>query len=125
MRRDPDEFVRNVRKTVLQWKQKQLLSSLQDEQDTMKLNEYIKLTALTHEMLKKYIKSDGKSSVDPILSDIVQSIGSPSSLTPEEEMLIEDSLFRDLVEYPFTYNTALINSFDKRNVFNTNIVPNK
>lgn len=125
MRRDPDEFVRNVRKTVLQWKQKQLLSSLQDEQDTMKLNEYIKLTALTHEMLKKYIKSDGKSPVDPILSDIVQSIGSPSSLTPEEEMLIEDSLFRDLVEYPFTYNTALINSFDKRNVLNTNIVPNK
>lgn len=125
MRRDPDEFVRNLRKTVLQWKQKQLLSSLQEDQDTMKLNDYIKLTALAHEMLKNYIQSDGKAPVDPILSEILQVIGAPSSLTAEEEMLVEDALFRDLVEYPFTYNTALINSFDKRNILNTNIVPNK
>ena len=124
MPRDPDDYIRNVRATVATWKQTQLLDSLQDDQDTTKLNGYLKLTALAHQMLKDYVTSN-KSQSDPLLRDIVNAIGPISGLTSEELMLLEDSLFRDLVEYPFTYNTNLINSFEKRNTFNRKIVPNK
>lgn len=124
MPRDPDDYIRNVRATVAKWKQTQLLDSLQDDQDTTKLNGYLKLTALAHQMLKDYVTSN-KSQSDPLLRDIVNAIGPISGLTSEELMLLEDSLFRDLVEYPFTYNTNLINSFEKRNAFNRKIVPNK
>jgi hypothetical protein len=124
MPRDPDDYIRNVRATVATWKQTQLLDSLQDDQDTTKLNGYLKLTALAHQMLKDYVTSN-KSQSDPLLRDIVNAIGPISGLTSEELMLLEDSLFRDLVEYPFKYNTNLINSFEKRNTFNRKIVPNK
>jgi hypothetical protein len=124
MPRDPDDYIRNVRATVATWKQTQLLDSLHDDQDTTKLNGYLKLTALAHQMLKDYVTSN-RSQSDPLLRDIVNAIGPISGLTSEELMLLEDSLFRDLVEYPFTYNTNLINSFEKRNTFNRKIVPNK
>lgn len=76
-------------------------------------------------MLKKHIDTQGKSSTDPILSSIVESIGSLDDLTMEQQILVEDALTRDLLEYPFTYNTNLINSFQKSNILNTNIIPNK
>lgn len=124
MSRDTDTYIRNIRGAVAKWKERQLLNTVQEEQDTTKLNGYLKLTALAHEMLKEYIDSRS-SQTDPLLRDIVNAIGPVSGLTSEELMLLEDFLFRDLIEYPFTYNTTLINSFEKRNVLNTKIVPNK
>jgi hypothetical protein len=124
MSRDPDTYIRNVRTAVAKWKQHQLGNVVQEDQDTTKLNSYLKLTALAHQMLKDYLDSN-KSQVDPLLNEIISIIGPVSGLTSEEMMLLDDYLFRDLVEYPFTYNTQLINSFEKRNAFNTKIVPNK
>ena len=123
--RDPDEYIRNLRKVLITWKQNQLSESIQEAQETTKLNDYLKLTALAHEMLKNYINSNGKLYVDPLLREVVVAIGEPSKLSSEEKMLVEDYLFRDLIEYPFTYNTVLINSFQTRNILNTNIIPNK
>lgn len=124
MSRDPDNYIRNVRGAIAKWKQAQLLNSVQEDQDTMKLNAYLKLTVFAHQMLKDYIHSK-RQQIDPLLRDIVNAIGPVSGLSSEELMLLEDFLFRDLVEYPFTYNTNLINSFEKRNAVNTKIVPNK
>ncbi len=91
----------------------------------MKLNDYIQMASMAYYMLKDYLDSDGKSTVDPILKPILDVIGPPSELTDEERLILDSYLFRDLVEYPFTYNTSLINSFDEIDVLNTNIVPNK
>ena len=124
MARDPDEYIRNVRSAIAKWKQAQLFNSVREDQDTTKLNAYLKLTSLAHQSLKDYIDQN-KRQIDPVLRDIVVAIGPISGLTSEEMMLLDDYLFRDLVEYPFTYNTHLINSFEKRNVLNTKIVPNK
>jgi hypothetical protein len=124
MSRDPDDYIRNVRGTIAKWKQQQLVNTVQEDQDTTKLNSYLKLTALAHQMLKDYVDTN-KPQNDPLLRDIVSAIGPVSGLTSEEIMLLDDYLFRDLVEYPFTYNTQLINSFEKRNALNTKIVPNK
>lgn len=123
--RDIDEFVRNLRQAIGAWKQEQLIHITKETQDTQKLNEYLKLTGLAYQMLKKHIDTQGKSSTDPILSSIVESIGSLDDLTMEQQILVEDALTRDLLEYPFTYNTNLINSFQKSNILNTNIIPNK
>lgn len=124
MSRDPDKYIQTVRGAIAKWKQMQLINSVGDEQDTTKLNSYLKLTALAHENLKDYLTMN-RSQPDPLLRDIVLAIGPVSGLTSEEMMLLDDYIFRDLVEYPFTYNTNLINSFEKRNVLNTKIVPNK
>jgi hypothetical protein len=125
MSRDPDMFIQNVRASIAKWKQAQLLNTVQEDQDTTKLNGYLKITALAYEMIKGFLDSQGTQQTDPNLRDILQAIGPLSGLTSEESMLLDDYLYRDLVEYPFTYNLRLINSFDKRNAFNTNIVPNK
>ncbi len=101
------------------------MDSIKEDQDNGKLNDYLKITALAHEMLKKYIDSQGQSQIDPMLNTIIQSFGNLSGLTSEERMLVDEYIFRDLVEYPFTFNVGLINSFEKRNILNTNIVPNK
>ena len=123
--RNTSEFVRNLRASIAKWKQEQLQDITQDFQDTMKLNQYIQLTGKAYNMLKMYIDTQGTSKIDSLLQTIVDSIGPLNELSMEEQMLVEDALTHDLLEYPFTYNTNLINSFDKRNVLNTNIVPNK
>ena len=123
--RDIDDFVRNLRKAIGVWKQEQLANVTKETQDTQRLNDYLKLTGLAYQMLKKYIDTQGKSSTDPILKSILETIGTLDDLTIEEQILVEDALTRDLLEYPFTYNTNLINSFQKSNILNTNIIPNK
>lgn len=123
--RDSDAFLRNIRASLAKWKQEQLVNTTQDAQDTRKLNDYLKMTGLAYTMIKKYLDTHGKMPTDPILKEIIDSIGSLENLSIEKQILLEDALFRDLIEYPFTYNMSLINSFEQRNVLNTNIIPNK
>jgi hypothetical protein len=123
--RNSSEFLRSLRASIAKWKQEQLHDITQDYQDTTKLNQYIQLTGIAYTMLKEYLDTQGKHKVDSLLNSIIDAIGPLNELTMEEQMLVEDALTHDLLEYPFTYNTLLINSFDKQNVLNTNIIPNK
>lgn len=125
MQRDSDQFLRNVRAAILQWKQSQLQSSIKEDQDTNNLNVFLKQTAVAYDTLKNYLGTPTTDLSDKSLSEILIAIGNKAELTDEEEMLLQEYLFRDLIEYPFTYNTALINSFQKTNALNTKIVPNK
>jgi hypothetical protein len=125
MQRDSDEFIENIRGSLALWKQEQLKEAIHEDQDTTKLNQYVKMTALAYDMLKGYVSSNGKNRVDPALATILQAIGSLDTLSRDERMLLQEYLFRDLIEYPFTYNTRLINGFQKRNALNTNFVPNQ
>ena len=125
MQRDSDQFLRNIRGLLGQWKQQELMEAIHDDQDTTKLNQYIKMTAFAYNMLNQYIKSNGQSKFDVSLGDILQAIGNVELLNREERMLLQEYFFNDLIEYPFTYNTSLINSFQKRNAVNTNFVPNQ
>ena len=120
-----DAFIQQVRDTLTKWKQAQLVETTEDDQDTTRLNGYLKITALAYDMLIKYLDSNGQTKVDPSLYPVVHSLGHLSSLSRDQEMLLREYFFRDLIEYPFTYNTRLINSFQTKNVFDTNIVPNK
>lgn len=125
MARNSHEFLRTIRKALATWKQAQLQNSVKEDQDTMKLNLFLKQTANAYYMLKDYLDSNTAIVSDPSLRQIVEIIGDKQQLSDEQEMLLRDSLFRDLIEYPFTYNTTLINGFSNSNALNTNIVPNK
>lgn len=118
-------FLRNFRSVLAKWKQDQLQDITQDYQDTMKLNLYIQLTGKAYNLLKDYLNKQNRYKVDSLLESIVDAIGPVEELSMEEQMLVEDALTHDLLEYPFTYNTNLIDKFDKRNILNTNIIPNK
>lgn len=123
MSRDSDQFLRTVRAAITQWKQSQLQNVVKEDQDTSKLNLFLKQTAVAYENLKTYLESG--TNQDPSLGQILAAIGNKAELSEEEEMLLQEYLFRDLIEYPFTYNTSLINSFQTTNALNTKIVPNK
>lgn len=125
MPRDLDEFLHSIRSALKEWKQTQLLDLLQDRQETTRLNDYIRLTGESYYMLKDYLDSNGTSTIDPLLNPILNAIEDLSKLSDEERIALDCYLFRDLVEYPFTYNTNLINSFETKNILDTNIVPNK
>ena len=125
MARNSDQFLRTVRAALAQWKHTQLQTSVKDEQDTTKLNVYLKQTANAYYQMKDYLNTDANTVSDPSLQDLLQIIGDKRLLSQEEEMLLQEYLFRDLIEYPFTYNTSLINSFKTTNALNTKIVPNK
>jgi hypothetical protein len=125
MSRDSDQFLRNVRAAITQWKQSQLQNVVKEDQDTSKLNLFLKQTAVAYDSLKTYLESPTNTVSDISLSQILTVIGNKTQLTDEEDMLLREYLFRDLIEYPFTYNTTLINSFQKTNALNTKIIPNK
>lgn len=125
MSRDSDQFLRNVRTAIVEWKQSQLQNSVKEDQDTSKLNLFLKQTAVAYDNLKTYLESPNNAVSDASLSQILAAIGNKADLSDEEDMLLREYLFRDLIEYPFTYNTTLINSFQKSNALNTKIVPNK
>lgn len=123
--RDRTGFIRNLRVAIAQWKHQQLQDITQEYQDTMKLNQYLKLTGLAYNILKEYLDSQGNSKTDSLLKPIIDAIGPVENLSIEDQILVEDAFTHDLLEYPFTYNTSLIDTFDKRNIVTTNIIPNK
>ena len=125
MSRDSEQFLRDVRAAIAQWKETQLQTSVKEDQDTTKLNLFLKQTAVAYHALKNYLDSETHVVSDPSLTTILNVIGNKDRLKYDDEMLLREYLFRDLIEYPFTYNTSLINSFQKTNALNTNIIPNK
>ena len=117
--------LRNIRIAVARWKQAQLFQSIQEDQDTTKLNDYLKITALAYDILKNYVQTGNESRLDDSLIMITSQIGPVDSLSRDEKMMLQEYLLRDLIEYPFTYNIELSNSFKKKNILDTNIIPNK
>jgi hypothetical protein len=119
-----EHYFRNVRRAVAEWKHSQLQNSVKDDQDTTKLNDFLRKTAIIYHSLKDYLDSNDTLSEES-LSGILNAIGDKRKLSYEDRMILLDYLLHDLMEYPFTYNTSLINSFQPTNILNTKIVPNK
>ena len=115
--------VDTFRKAISSWKKNQLDTTIGENQDTLLLNAYTKKTADLYYALKSYIENNTSLSVtDEALSE---ALGDPTTLTMDERIQILQTLFRDLIEFRFTYDTTLINSFTPEEVLDTNIIPNK
>jgi hypothetical protein len=112
------------RNALAVWKATQIKDILRDEQDTSALNVYLQSAANLQSTVESYINGNTKiaSSIPESFRTILGNIRSmPSDLRAE----VSYSLFRDLIEFPFTYDTNLINSFQADEVLKTNIIPNK
>lgn len=120
------ERVDAIRTHVLTWKKKLLNAMTKDNQDTLVLNEF------RNELVSFFY----------LLRDVMEGYEPTSELESHELWLtIKDyfplhdgieridlthTLYRDLVEFPFTFNTKLINAFLKKNSLeNAEILPNK
>lgn len=111
------------RAAISEWKQKQLDSILGDNQDTQALNAYLKKTKETYQSIKNYIES--KSDETRIDKELLISMGDPKTYSPDTRINILHTLTRDLLEFPFTFDRALTNSFTDDEAVQTKIIPNK
>lgn len=117
-----NEHADNFRRILSEWKQSQLDALIGEDQDTLKLNAYLKKASDTYASMKEYIEDNKKGSID---KQLIEALGDPREFSTDTRINILHTLFRDLVEFPFTYDTTLINSFDGEEVLHTEIVGNK
>lgn len=118
--------VDEIRTTVLTWKKKLLNAMTKDNQDTLILNEFrnelVSLFYLLRDVLDGYEPTNELKSHE--LWQVLQ--GYFPLHDGIERIDLTHILFRDLVEYPFTFNTKLINGFLKKNSLeHAEILPNK
>lgn len=113
----------HFRETLTTWKKKQLEDILKENQNTLALNSYLQKTAEIYDSLKNYI--EGRTKEIPVEKALVEDLGNPLSFDLDTRIRLLHTLFRDLIEFPFTYDTKLINSFTKEDILNTNILPNQ
>lgn len=118
--------VDEIRIQVLTWKKKLLNAMTKDNQDTLVLNEFrnelVSLFYLLRDVLDGYEPSKELKS-----HELWQVLEGYFPLHDGIERIdLTHTLFRDLVEYPFTFNTKLINGFLKKNSLeDAEILPNK
>ena len=130
----------DFRKALSQWKQNQVDSILGENQDTLILNEYLKKTGKLYNQLQSHIemgvpldtttKTRGGAATfaaqtNTDLQEILTFMPDTANLDRDTRTQLLHILFRDLVEFPFTYDTQYTNSLQKDEAFNTNILSNK
>jgi hypothetical protein len=120
------ERVNEIRSHVLTWKKKLLNAMTKDNQDTLVLNEF------RNELVSFfYLLRDVMEGYDPTPEleshEVWATIKDYFPLHDGIERIdLTHSLYRDLVEFPFTFNSKLINGFLKKNSLeNAEILPNK
>jgi hypothetical protein len=118
-----NDLADQFRVAVSKWKEEQLDTILGDTQNTVALNTYLKKTKETYEAMKNYIEGIGLA--DHIDESLRTALGNPSDFSTDTRINILHTISRDLIEFPFTYDTALINSFQPDETLETEIIANK
>ena len=121
-----EERVKAFRNEILKWK-KQLLNEITDDnQDTLVLeifrNELNGIFYLLRDVL------DGEEPEEELRAhEVWQRVEKFFPLQDDIERIdLTHTLYRDLVEFPFTFNRKLINAFiEKNSLENAEILPNK
>ena len=114
--------IQTFRRFLAEWKKRQLDTILGENQDTLLLNSYSKKMSILYYILKESIENETPLDLDD--ETLQDAIGELSTLTPHEKTLLLDTLFRDLVEFRFTYDTDLIDNFRTDEALSKNILPN-
>jgi hypothetical protein len=120
------ERVDEIRTHVLTWKKKLLNAITRDNQDTQVLNEFRNELVLFFDLLRDVM--EGYEPTPELESyEIWSTIKDYFPLHDGIERIdLMHALYRDLVEFPFTFNTKLINAFlQKNSLENAEILPNK
>jgi hypothetical protein len=121
-----EERVNEIRTHVLTWKKKVLNAMTKDNQDTLVLNEFrnelVSLFYLLRDVMEGYDPTPELESHE-VWATIKDYFPLHDGI---ERIDLTHILYRDLVEFPFTFNSKLINAFLKKNSLeNAEILPNK
>ncbi len=112
------ERLESFRQTLADWKKQELNSLTTDEQDVQKLNKFIDNCSQLYLELRDVI--DGKKPSQSLENHpLWKQIGGKQNAyfpiqSPLDRAEMSHLVFRDLVEFPFTFNTRLINSFPRK-----------
>ena len=116
-----DEF----RMALSKWKQNHVDSILGENQDTVVLNAYLKKTGGLYNQLQQHIEMGKPLQLNSEVEEILEFLPETSTLDENTRTQLLHILFRDLIEFPFTYDTHHTNSMKKEEAFDTNILSNK
>lgn len=121
-----DERVSAIRNRVILWKKKTLNALTKDNQDTDVLNtfrnELVSLFYLLRDTMEGFDPSD-ELKAHELWSTIQEYFPLHDGI---ERIDLTHMLYRDLVEFPFTFNSKLVNGFLKQNSLkDAEILPNK
>jgi hypothetical protein len=120
------ERVNEIRTHILTWKKKVLNAMTRDNQDTLVLNEFrnelVSFFYLLRDVMEGYEPTPELESHE-VWATIKDYFPLHDGI---ERIDLTHTLYRDLVEFPFTFNSKLINAFLKKNSLeNAEILPNK
>jgi hypothetical protein len=120
------ERINEIRSRVLHWKKKLLNAMTKDNQDTLVLNEFRNELVSLYYLLREVMEGF-EASPDLESHELWKTIQEYFPLHDGIERIdLSQTLYRDLVEFPFTFNSKLINGFLKKNSLeNAEILPNK
>lgn len=103
------------RRTITTWKRESLNSFTENQQDATKLNSYLaKLTSLYFEFLRVLEGNRSSAALQQNSLWIALTTGETKFFpvaSPLDRTVYKQILFRDLVEFPFTFNTDLMDRF--------------
>ena len=117
-----------LRETLLLWKKSYLTNLTKEAQDTTVLNTFLKTCAILFYELRDVIEGQKPSKTllqYPVWKQI-QKLHIFPVQAPLMRIELTQVIFRDLLEFPFTFNSKLANSFLNQNSLEgTKIVPNE
>lgn len=114
-----EERVTAFRTAIATWKRDTLNSFTENQQDPTKLNSFLtNLTTLYYEFLK--VLEGNRPSRVLLEHPLWKRLNSSDTQffpvqSPLNRTVFKQILFRDLVEFPFTFNLELIDSFPEKN----------
>ena len=125
-----NDRIEDFRQRLAKWKKDHLNEITKDTQDNRALNKYLSDCAMLHFMLRNVLEG-GQPTPELRNHSIWKQIGGTQNgffpiRSPIDRTEMSQVVFRDLVEFPFTFNTKLTNSFPRRNSMeDAEIIPNE
>ena len=118
--------IQGVRTEILKWKKLLLNKLTKDNQDTLVLDVFRNEINTFYYLIRDVL--DGEDPSEELQEyDIWRRISKYFPLRDGAERIdLSHILYRDLVEFPFTFNSKLVNSFlEKNSLEDAEILPNK
>jgi hypothetical protein len=121
-----EERVEKVRKAIHDWKKSRLNMLTKDNQDTLVLNTFRNELVQLYYLLRDVMDGDEPTKElkgHVVWKDIEMFFPLQDGI---ERIDLTHRLHRDLIEFPFTFNTKLVNAFLKKNSLQeAEILPNE
>jgi hypothetical protein len=125
-----DDRIEEFRQRLAKWKKAHLDEITKDNQQTTALNKYIDDCSDLYFLLRDVLEGH-PASIQLRNHSLWKQVGGTQNgffpvRSPIDRTEMNQVIFRDLVEFPYTFNTKLTNAFPRRNSLeDAEIIPNE